>query len=575
MAHTPLSRLLRTLAAEVGLAQRTGRSFDEVHAQADAQRRSRRQFLATTGGLLAATVLPSVVGCGSDTGTSKAGSDAGSGDTSGGKSAPRIAIIGAGIAGLTAAVTLQDAGIAATVYEVSKVGVGGRMKSQRQTSKTACNVCHAPPPSASDMAWDDGQVTDIYGELIDTSHETIRALAERYKLPLVDALGAAPSDATETFYVAGGYYTLADAAKDFAAIYDALQQDATDAGYPTTYDSNTEKGRALDNMSVYDWIEKRVPGGHTSRLGKLLDATYSMEYGSDTKDQSSLNLVYMLAGSAVDDLKVLGESDEKYRFVGGNNQLPTAMAASLGGAVKLGWDFQAIAKASDGSYTLTFDHEGAEQKVSADHVLLAIPFTKLRTLDYDKAGFDAKKKQAIAEQGGGKNGKLHLQFTKRLWNEAGPWGKSTGTAYTDLSFQLTWDPTRGQTGKSGILVAYTGGSLCDAQKIAHPYGNINDPNVKADAKTALADLEKLFPGIGATWNGKAAATMAHLDKRFLCSYAYWKVGQCQAFAGYEKVRQGNVYFAGEHTSVDFLGFMEGGAAEGKRAGEEILKSIKG
>ena len=49
-------------------------------------------------------------------------------------------------------------------------------------------------------------------------------------------------------------------------------------------------------MSVYDWIETRVPGGHKSNLGKLLDEAYASELGSDTKDQSALNIVLMLSG---------------------------------------------------------------------------------------------------------------------------------------------------------------------------------------------------------------------------------------------------------------------------------------
>ena len=53
-------------------------------------------------------------------------------------------------------------------------------------------------------------------------------------------------------------------------------------------------------------------------------------------------------------------------------------------------------------------------------------------------------------------------------------------------------------------------------------------------------------------------------------YSYWKPGQYTGFGGYEGVRQGNIHFAGEHCSISFQGFMEGGAAEGVRAANEIL-----
>ena len=55
--------------------------------------------------------------------------------------------------------------------------------------------------------------------------------------------------------------------------------------------------------------------------------------------------------------------------------------------------------------------------------------------------------------------------------------------------------------------------------------------------------------------------------------SYWRRGQYQTVAGYEGVPQGNVFFAGEHTSLEYQGFMEGGASEGIRAAREILATL--
>ena len=94
------------------------------------------------------------------------------------------------------------------------------------------------------------------------------------------------------------------------------------------------------------------------------------------------------------------------------------------------------------------------------------------------------------------------------------------------------------------------------------------------AKQYLSQLEAIFPGITAQWNGKAMLSTPFTDPNLLCSYSYWKPGQYTAFSGYEKMRQGNIHFAGEHCSTDFQGFMEGGAAEGVRAANEILGDLK-
>jgi monoamine oxidase len=61
---------------------------------------------------------------------------------------------------------------------------------------------------------------------------------------------------------------------------------------------------------------------------------------------------------------------------------------------------------------------------------------------------------------------------------------------------------------------------------------------------------------------------------FRASYSFYRVGQYTTFAGYEAVRQGGVLFCGEHTSIDFQGFMEGGAAEGTRAARELRQLIR-
>jgi monoamine oxidase len=43
--------------------------------------------------------------------------------------------------------------------------------------------------------------------------------------------------------------------------------------------------------------------------------------------------------------------------------------------------------------------------------------------------------------------------------------------------------------------------------------------------------------------------------------------------GYERIRQRNIHFAGEHCSVEFQGYMEGGAAEGIRAAHEVRRDL--
>ena len=69
-----------------------------------------------------------------------------------------------------------------------------------------------------------------------------------------------------------------------------------------------------------------------------------------------------------------------------------------------------IARDAGGRYALTFERRAATVEITADIVVLALPFAVLRELDYAGAGFDALKDRAIQELGRGHNAKLQLQF---------------------------------------------------------------------------------------------------------------------------------------------------------------------
>jgi monoamine oxidase len=84
----------------------------------------------------------------------------------------------------------------------------------------------------------------------------------------------------------------------------------------------------------------------------------------------------------------------------------------------------------------------------------------------------------------------------------------------------------------------------------------------------------VLPGAKKAWNGKATIDFWLGNRWSLGSYSYWKVGQYQRFAGMEGRRQGNCLFAGEHTSIDFQGYLNGAVETGQRAAGEILADLK-
>ncbi|MBV8724347.1 MAG: FAD-dependent oxidoreductase, partial [Candidatus Eremiobacteraeota bacterium] len=100
------------------------------------------------------------------------------------------------------------------------------------------------------------------------------------------------------------------------------------------------------------------------------------------------------------------------------------------------------------------------------------------------------------------------------------------------------------------------------------------PAVSRHVQSFFTQLDAIWPGVSQTWNGKATFGNAQADPNILASYSCWLVGQCTTIAGHEARRQGRVHFAGEHTSVENQGFMEGGADSGARAAREILADYR-
>jgi monoamine oxidase len=79
--------------------------------------------------------------------------------------------------------------------------------------------------------------------------------------------------------------------------------------------------------------------------------------------------------------------------------------------------------------------------------------------------------------------------------------------------------------------------------------------------------------VAATWNGRATLDDWPRDRFTRGSYSFWKVGQYTRFAGVEGEREGNCHFAGEHTSIDAQGYLEGAVETGERAATEILDDL--
>lgn len=475
---------------------------------------SRRQFIRTTGAIAAASAF---AGCATTSPRSKS-----------------VVIVGAGIAGLTAAYRLQQAGIPSRIYEASN-RVGGRMYSIRNF-------------------FGDGQVAELGGELIDTNHESMRNLAIELDIELDDLRLYRPELAQEVFWFDGRRITMPEIVEAFTPVAAAMDRDIeTITGDDVTFDA-PNGGEALDRTTIAEWLDRN---GVTGWFRRLLDVGYTTEYGLEIDRQSALNLLFMIS-TTPDPFEIFGESDERFHTRGGNDLFVSELEKRLTADVFTNHGLESVRQRPDGTYAVSFRSGGSTKLVTADHVVVTIPFTRLRDVEL-AVDLPAAQRRAIAELGYGTNAKLMIGFSDRVWTRH----DSAGAVLADLPFQLCWETSRMQEGSSGILTNFSGGRHGVA---------VGEGTDAEQAREVVESLDKVFPGIA---NARAGQKQVRFHwpthPQTLGSYASYLPGQWTSIRGAEGLRTGNLHFAGEHTSLESQGFMNGGSESGERVAREIVE----
>lgn len=448
-----------------------------------------------------------------------------------------VVIVGAGIAGLTCAYRLQARGIRARVVEAS-TRVGGRMFSLRNT-------------------FPDGQLTELGGELIDSDHTSLLGLARELGLEVVD-LAYVDTNQGNSFHFGGKLYAhdnhLLDVFRPLAA---KILADVGEEGENLAVDhrGGPEAGVALDRLSLEEWLTSR----EIDRLGAdIIRVAYRGEYGLEPEDQSSLNLL-SLVGTEAPPVEIYGSSDERFHLRDGNDLLPQALARRLERPIELGTQLEALRSRADGGYLLTLRCGEAVHEVSADHVVLALPFSVLRHLDL-RVDLPAVKRRVIDELGYGTNAKLICGFSARPWTHAG----ASGAVFSDLGFQMCWETSRAQAGRHGILTNFLGG---------HAGASLHQGNHDEHARRFVGQIDKVFPGTATAFTGQAVRFSWPTHRFTQGSYTCYRPGQWSTLLGAEAFAVGGIHFCGEHTSSQYSGFMNGAAESGERVAHEVLAAL--
>lgn len=511
----------------MALAAERRKTDSEEMVQRDAEfRRSRRRFLeqmgktAMVGSLAPKLILPKGAGF-----FSRA-------------LAPRIAIVGGGIAGLSALHALKKKGLDATIYESSN-RTGGRI----------FTVAEAMGP---------GTWTEFGGEFIDTNHADMWQLAEEFGLELMDY--AQPSEAKlikEAFFFNGKHYTLAQVVSEFRGFAPRIKADMDKLGDEISFKVKNRAAKKFDRIPLSQYLEQIGASGWVKRL---IEVAYESEYGLSPEVQSSLNLLLLISTETPNgQFEIFGESDERYKVRNGNQGIPNALANRYTTYLEMGYALESI-RANGSAYSLTFSGKAAP--VVADFVILTIPFTVLRKLEL-KLEMPAVKRKSIQQLGYGTNAKLMLGMQQHFWREQG----YSGLCYSDNGIPNGWDNAQLQTAdkqSAGLSILFGGKGGLEV--------GAGTPEQQKDKYLKLWD--QIFPGASKMYNGKTARMDWPTNPHALGSYVCPTLGQYTTIGGAEQMPVGNVFFAGEHCGGDFAGFMNGAAQSGREAAEAVLRKVK-
>ena len=372
----------------------TWAAMEDLNALGTGRRLDRRQFFKEAG--IAAAGLAALTTAGSTILRATPANAA---------TAPRIAIIGGGLAGLRTAHKLWiDRGIRSTIYEAN-AEIGGRCGTDRGS-------------------FANNQIVEAHGEFVNSEHLAVKALAARYGLGMEDLYNY-PQGTEDTFWINGARYTEWEVTQDWKAFgYNAFHDAVLLAEAPQTYDSHNAQAMTWDNMNTPTFLDS-LPGMSGTRLYKLALESVQGEWGPPA-DVSGLGMLWQWAYNTSKKTAHSYQSksylwaegaDARWHVQGGTDQLVTGMVGELpAGTIKTNSPVTAITKNADGTYKLSVKSVSKTTSVTVDHVVIAAPFTSLRTnVNLSKAGLSPLKMTAINNLGMTTHGKVALQFNGHPW----------------------------------------------------------------------------------------------------------------------------------------------------------------
>ena len=444
-----------------------------------------------------------------------------------------VIIVGAGVAGLTAAYELQRAGHQPIVLE-ARQRVGGR-------------VCTLREP------FSDGLYAETGAMRIPRSHHLTMAYIDRFGLSVSPFTMGNPNayyclhgrrhricDANANPDVLGFEVAPHERGRTAAQLWQESLKPIVALLETHGHAAWTEIVARYDQYSTREFLEiSKWSEGAIEMFGLLADQEALM-------NASFLELLREDCGNYYTDMVEID---------GGMDHLPRAFLPALHRSIRYGAKMTAIDQSPD-RVGIHYQTAAGPAEITADYAIITVPFSVLRHVECLKP-FSRPKQQAIRQLHYDASAKILFQCRRRFWEEDD--GIFGGGTITDRPIRVMFYPDHGrETGRGVILASYTWAE--DAQR----WGSLSHDD---RIRQALDDVSEIHPQIREEFE-VGVSKMWHDDEFAAGAFALFDPGQQTLLHAHIIKPEGRIHFAGEHASLAHA-WIQGAIESGLRAAHEI------